>query len=260
MKWVICNRKGGVGKTTIACNLAAVAAKRGLKTLVVDLDPQGNATHYLTKGMSRPPDTSLAHLFEDALSNFSGRSATEDFLVETPFPDLYLLASHPSLEELEQRLEIHYKMFKLKEAIDALEGFDAVFMDTPPAVGFYTRSAMIAGDRCLIPFDCDAFSRAALMAILENIREIRFDHNNSLGVGGIVINQFQSRANLPKQVVDDLKEADLPVLSAYLSFSVKIRESHQVGKPLAFLDPRHKLATEFNDLFDAIERATPWLE
>lgn len=258
MRWVICNRKGGVGKTTVTCNLAAVAAQRGRKTLVIDLDPQGNATHYLTAGAEAAPEKSLADLYEGALNLYSGNMDPLDCIVETPFPHLYLMASHPAMEEMEQRLEIHYKMFKLKEAVDALDGFDDIFMDTPPAVNFYTRSGLIAGERCLIPFDCDAFSQSALMSILGNIREIRYDHNASLAVGGIVINQFQSRANLPRQVVDHLMDEKLPVLPTFVSASVKIRESHQAGKPLVFLDPRHKLAGEFQALFDAVEAAKPW--
>jgi chromosome partitioning protein len=258
MRWVICNRKGGVGKTTITCNLAAVSAQKGKRTLVIDLDPQGNATDYLTEGLEEPPGATLADFYENALSNFSRSMTPEDCVVETPFPNLYLLASHPSLEPLEQRLEIHYKMFKLKEALDRLEGYDAIFMDTPPAVNFYTRSALIAGERCLIPFDCDAFSQSALEAILESIREIRFDHNRDLAVGGIVINQFQSRAKLPRRVVEGLLAKKLPVLPSYLSASVKIRESHQNGKPLVYLDGRHKLSQEFRTLFKAIHKAKPW--
>ena len=111
---------------------------------------------------------------------------------------------------------------------------------------------MIAAQACLIPFDFDDFSRRALYTLLENVAEIKADHNSGLQVGGIIVNQFQPRANLPQRLVQDLIDEGLPVLQPYLSSSVKIRESHEQSMPMIFMDPRHKLTQEFVALHDAL--------
>ncbi len=255
MRRVVFNQKGGVGKSTIACNLAAVAAARGRRTLVIDLDPQANSTRYLLGTAADDMEITATEFFDQML-NFKLRPrTTEDFIVATPFADLSLLPAHASLEELQAKLESRYKIYKLREALEALDGYDEIWIDTPPAMHFYTRSALIAADACLIPFDCDEFARRALYSLLENVAEIRADHNADLGIEGIVVNQFQPRATLPQQVVRELRDEGLPVLTAMLSSSVRIRESHQQAKPMIHLDPRHKLAVEFVALYDEIEAA-----
>ena len=253
MRRVVFNQKGGVGKSTITCNLAAISAAQGLRTLVVDLDPQGNSTHYLLGDAADNMDDTLAGLFEQTLSFKFSPKKTADFVQPTPFANLSILPSHPQLEELQGKLESRYKIFKLRDALDELaDDFDAIFIDTPPALNFYTRSALIATQLCLIPFDCDDFSRRALYTLMENLQEIRADHNPALQVEGIVVNQFQPRASLPQKVVQELIEEGLPVLQPYLSASVKIKESHERALPMVHLDPRHKLAQEFVALHAAL--------
>ena len=99
----------------------------------------------------------------------------------------------------------------------------------------------MAARRCLIPFDCDDFSRKALYTLLENVREIQADHNAALEVEGIVVNQFQPRANLPQRIVGELIAEGLPVLQPYLPASIRIRESHEQSLPMIYMDPGHKL-------------------
>jgi chromosome partitioning protein len=254
MKRVVFNQKGGVGKSTITCNLAAIAAARGMRTLVVDLDPQANSTRYLLGSGAEALASTVTEFFDQVL-NFKLRpKATEDFIHATPFENLFVLPADAALEELQAKLESRYKIYKLKESLDALD-FDQIWIDTPPALHFYTRSALIAADSCLIPFDCDEFARRALYTLLDNVAEIRADHNQALVVEGIVVNQFQSRATLPQQIVDELRAEKLPVLEPFLSASVKIKESHQQAKPMIHLDKSHKLTDEFTRLFDALERA-----
>ena len=255
MRRVVFNQKGGVGKSTITCNLAAISAQQGKRTLVVDLDPQGNSTQYLLGATGDEVQSTLADFFDQTLNFKLNPRATADFVVATPFDKLYVMPSHPLLEELQGKLESRYKIYKLRDALNELAGdFDCVFIDTPPALNFFTRSALIAADACLIPFDCDEFSRKALYSLLENVEEIKSDHNRDLRVEGIVVNQFQPRANLPQKVVQELIDEGLPVLQPYLSASVKIKESHEQARPMIHLDPKHKLSQEFVALYNTLAR------
>jgi chromosome partitioning protein len=254
MRRVVFNHTGGVGKSTIVCNLAAISASKGLRTLVVDLDPQGNASQYLLGAQAAEAKPGVADFFETSLSFSFKEPEIASFVHTTPFEHLDIIPSHPDLETLQAKLESRYKIYKLRDALRSLEGYDAIYIDTPPALNFFTRSALIAVEHCLIPFDCDDFSRRALYAVLENVQEIQHDHNPDLQVEGIVINQFQPRASLPQQLVQELVDEGLPVLKSYLSSSVRIRESHQHAKPMIYLEPRHKLTQEYLALHGELHR------
>lgn len=251
---VVFNQKGGVGKSTLTANLAACAAAEGARTLLLDLDPQGNLGHYLFAD-AVPPTGGLMALFDQFLNFSFQEKAPRDLILKTDFPHLSLLHSHPDLGELASKLEARYKMFKLKETLDALRrDFDEIWIDTPPALNFFTRSALIAADRCLIPFDCDHFARQALYTLLQNVEEIRQDHNANLKIEGIVINQFQARASLPNRLVAELEAENLPICQQKLSHSIKIRESHQAAKPMIFFDKNHKLSQEFLALYQELRQ------
>ena len=255
MRYVVFNQKGGVGKSTITCNLAAISAAQGLRTLVIDLDPQGNSTRYLLGAGADALGDTAAEFFDQTLRFTLRTQATEEFIRATPFEHLHLLPSSPKLEELHGKLESRYKIYKLRDALAALDGYDRVYIDTPPALNFFTRSALIACQGCLIPFDCDDFSRRALYALMDSVQEIQADHNRELVVSGIVVNQFQVRANLPQRLVQALIDEGLPVLQPYLSASVRIKESHERALPMVHLDARHKLTLEYLALHQALQPA-----
>ncbi len=256
MRRVIFNQKGGVGKSTITCNLAAISAAEGRRTLVIDLDIQSNATQYLLGNKETDANKSIVHFFKNTLSLglFGGGQGTglESLVQETPFPNLYIIPAHPDLEPLQGRLESRYKIFKLKEALDHLENFDDIYIDTPPVLNFYSQSALIAADKCLIPFDCDAFAKDALYSLMQSLSEVKADHNEKLEIEGIVVNQFQKQANLPQQLVDELIKEGHPVLESKISPSIKVRESHTYAQPLIHYAPNHKLAEEFKALYAEI--------
>jgi len=254
MRYVVFNQKGGVGKSTITCNLAAISAQQGLRTLVVDLDPQGNSSHYLLGDALQEDSLGAADFFDQTLKFAARPKAIAEFVVASPWEGLSVMRSTPALDELHTKLESRYKIYKLREALEELEeDFDRIYIDTPPALNFYTRSALIAAQGCLIPFDCDDFSRRALYTLLDNVKEIQSDHNQDLQVSGIVVNQFQPRATLPQRLVQELIDEGHPVLQPYLSASVKIKESHQLARPMIHLDARHKLTLEMVALHDALQ-------
>jgi chromosome partitioning protein len=265
---VIFNKKGGVGKTTITCNLAAISASTGKKTLVIDLDPQANASQYLLGDRYKEIKEKGLTIFDFFKASMDGgsifdfnpffshlnspKAKPESFIHETKFDNLYIIPSHSGLSDIEAQLVNKHKIYKLKEMIEQFSTFDALYIDTPPAMNFFSQSALIAASRCLIPFDCDAFSKDAIFDVGKHIGDIQNDHNPSLIVEGIIVNQYSARANYPKKVVDELKAAGLPILSTKLSSSVKIRESHHESTPMIFLSPGHKLTLEYQTLYDEI--------
>jgi chromosome partitioning protein len=258
MRRVVFNQKGGVGKSSIACNLAAISATEGYRTLLIDLDAQANATQYLTGLTGDAVPSGVADFFKQTLSSGPAQKKPRAHIHETPFTNLHLITASSELRELQSKLEARYKVQKLGKLLDRLDAdYERIYLDTPPGLNFYSLSALIAADRCLIPFDCDSFSRQTLYEVLAEIEEVQTDHNEKLKLEGIVVNQFQSRASLPRQLLDELAAEGLPLLAAYLMSSVKMRESHQACKPLIHLEPAHKLTQQFQALFQLLEGLAP---
>ncbi len=258
MRRVVFNQKGGVGKTSITCNLAAIGAAMGLRTLVVDLDVQGNTTHYLVGEIDTEafPDEAqgVAAMFKQTVRSRKMAQNPDSFVWETPYENLFLMPSSEALTGMEKELESRYKIYKLRDALDKLESeYDRIYIDTPPNFNFYSKSALIAAHSLIIPFDCDSFARQSLYSLMDNIVELQEDHNPDLEVEGIVINQFNSQARLPGELVAELEEEGLPIFETYLSSSVKMRESHRDQRPLVDLAPSHKLTQQYLDLHAELE-------
>ena len=256
MKRVIFNQKGGVGKSTIAVNLAAIAAHHGKRTLLIDIDPQCNSSRYVLGAATEGMTPTLGAYFEQMLSFSMFAKPAGEYVHATPFDNLSIMLAHPELGDLQSKLESRHKIYKLRDTLRELEKeYEEIYVDTPPAYNFFTQSALIAADSCLIPFDCDDFSRQALYTLVNNVKEIKADHNAGLQIEGIVVNQFQPRALLPQRLVDQLKDEGLPVFDNKLSSSIRIRESHERNLPMIHLDRSHKLSQEFLALYQELQAA-----
>ena len=254
MKRVIFNRKGGVGKSTITCNLAAIAANQGKNVLVVDLDPQANTTSYLGHD-GKDNVVGIAEFMESTITRNYRDFTSEDYIRKTQFDNLSLISASYSLVDLEAKLESKHKIYKLRDFLDNLhEEFDEIYIDTPPALNFFTLSALIAADRCLLPYDCDVFARDAMIDLMDELEEIIEDHNPDLEIEGVVVNQFQARAKLPQLAVDELKKAKFKLIEPFISSSVKVKESHAQHTPLIFLEPKHKITQEFVALYASLNK------
>ena len=273
---VIFNQKGGVGKSSITVNLAAISAHEGYKTLVIDLDPQANSSQYLlgddaTYSVDKPAlEPNIENYFEDMLGTNQSKGllgnaigsilknrpkGLESYVHQSPFKNLDVIPASPSLGALAHALETKHKIYKLRDAIQQLSTqYQRIYIDTPPAFNFFTLSALIAANRVLIPFDCDVFSKRALQTLIENVMETQEDHNDALEIEGIVVNQFQAQAKLPREVVEQLKSEGLPVLDSMLPPSVLMKESHHKNLPLIHLAAEHKLTQAYHLLFNEIEQ------
>lgn len=273
---VVFNQKGGVGKSSITVNLAAISAHQGLKTLLIDLDPQANSSQYVlgddaTYSSDKPAlEPNIENYFEDVLGNQQSKGllgnaigsilksrskGLESYVHQSSFKHLDVIPASPTLGALAHALESKHKIYKLRDALQQLSGhYDRVFIDTPPAFNFFTLSALIAANRVLIPFDCDVFSKRALQTLIENVIETQDDHNEELEIEGIVVNQFQAQAKLPREVVQQLKDEGLPVLDSMLPPSILMKESHQKNQPLIHLATDHKLTQAYQSLFNEIEQ------
>lgn len=249
---VIFNQKGGVGKSSITVNLAAIAAAQGKRTLLLDLDPQCNTSQYILGDFfdREQHDTSISKFFNDCLKFKIMEKDPSDYVYTTDYENLYIIPASEELYELQGKLEAKHKIYKLRDALKTLNSqFDEIYIDTPPAFNFFTLSALIGADSVLIPFDCDDFSRRALYSLMDNIEETKGDHNPDLKLEGIVVNQFMPQAKLPAQVVSELEAEGLPILNTKISSSVKMRESHSEGKPLIHMAASHKLTKQFLALY-----------
>ena len=273
---VVFNQKGGVGKSSIAVNLAAISAYQGFKTLLIDLDPQANSSQYLlgddaTYSVDKPAlEPNVENYFEEVLGNTQSKGllsnaigsilknrskGLESYVHQSPFKNLDVIPASPTLGALAHALESKHKIYKLRDALQQLAGqYDRVYIDTPPAFNFFTLSALIAAERVLIPFDCDVFSKRALKTLIENVIETQDDHNDRLEIEGIVVNQFQAQAKLPREVVQQLKDEGLPVLESMLPPSILMKESHLKNQPLIHLATDHKLTQAYQSLFNEIEQ------
>jgi len=248
----LANQKGGVGKTTTAINLGTALAAIGERVLIVDLDPQGNASTGL--GIDRRNRSCSTY---DVLI---GEARLRDSVVPTAVPRLHIAASTMDLSGLELELgSTRDRAFRLRNAIAVLNtdatpdsDYTYVLIDCPPSLNLLTVNAMAASDAILVPLQCEFFALEGLSQLLQTVEQVRSTLNPNLSIHGIVLTMFDSRNNLANQVVADVRQfMGAKVYNTMIPRNVRISEAPSYGKPVLVYDLKCvgsdaylKLATE----------------
>ena len=236
---VVANQKGGVGKTTTVINLGTALALAEKRVLIVDMDPQGNATSGLGfDGSSK----------KSVYNPLMGLGTLEENIVETATPFLFLSPSSDEMQGFEVEVyENKERAFLLKRALQKVrDRFDYVFIDTPPSLGFVTVNALVAADLLLVPLQAAYYALEGLSQLMRTVQEVQRVYNPSLELQGIVITMADERTNLSRQVEEEARKFfGAKVYETKIARNVKLSEAPSFGQSIIHYDVRSKGAQAY---------------
>jgi len=247
----IANQKGGVGKTTTAINLSASLAANDLRILLIDSDPQGNAT----TGLGVPKGDDHTTLYNVLL----GDAEIATSIVHTDFEGLDLIPSDKNLVAANLELiDVPNRESRLRDKLETVRGlYQYVLIDCPPALDLLTVNAMVAADSILIPIQCEFFALEGVSQLIDTIDRIRTSFGNALAIEGVLLTMYDERMNLTRQVEQDLREFfEQEVFQTVIPRSVRLAEAPSFGKPILAYDVRSRGAESYIQLAkEILERA-----
>lgn len=227
----VANRKGGVGKTTTTVNVATAMAAAGKKVLVIDLDPQGNAS--TSMGVNKKGRMASSY---DVLL---GEKRLTDAVVWTEIPNFSLVPSSPDLAGAEVELvDMENREFALKQALrrDAIN-YDYILIDCPPSLSLVTINALVAADAVIVPLQCEFLALEGITDLIRNINQIKKKFNPTLALHGVVLTMYDKRNNLSQMVEDDVRNFfGKKVYDTVIPRNVRISEAPSHGKPVLLYD------------------------
>ncbi|MFC1771013.1 ParA family protein [Candidatus Margulisiibacteriota bacterium] len=239
----VANQKGGVGKTTTAINLASYLSEEGFKVLVMDMDPQANATSGLGIDVSEVKEN-VYHLLID-------QNNLEKVLYPTVFDNLHIIPSNKNLAGAEVELiKIVSRETVLRNAIqEAKKYYDYIFIDCPPSLGLLTVNALVASDRTIIPLQCEYYALEGIANLINTLTLVKEHYNPSLEIAGIVLTMYDKRTALNQQVVENAKTCfkDL-VFDTIIPRNIRLTEAPSHGLPIALYNSKSKGATAYYNL------------
>ncbi|MTV50594.1 AAA family ATPase [Heliobacillus mobilis] len=239
----VANQKGGVAKTTTAVNLSACLAELGKEVLLVDMDPQGNASSGLGIDKVR-----VRHCIYDVLIN---GAPADSVIVQSDWEHLHILPATIQLAGAEIELvSAISREVKLKRSIDPLRSrFDFIVIDCPPSLGLLTLNSLTAADYMLIPIQCEYYALEGLGQLMSTIKLVQKHLNNELSILGVLLTMFDARTNLSIQVVDEVKN-HFPdeVFRTIIPRNVRLSEAPSHGQPIIAYDPKSRGAEVYREL------------
>ena len=227
----ICNQKGGVGKTTTAINLGFYLAKKGKKILLIDFDPQANATSGLGIDKSKPHK----NIYDVLINNIK----VQDTIQEVFLPEFSLVPSNISLTGTEiEMLSLMNREYRLKNAIKGLtDAYDFVLIDAPPSLGLLTINALTACESVIIPVQCEYYALEGLSQLLSTINLVRDNLNKDLSIEGVLLTMADYRTNLTSEVIEETKKYFKDkVFKAIIPRNIRLSEAPGFGKPIGLYD------------------------
>ena len=246
----IANQKGGVGKTTSAVNIALFTSEFGFKTLLIDLDPQANATSGIGININN-----IHHSIYDVISN---DEKIEDSIYPTPFENLHLLPSSPHLAgaEVELSSTVSRETILKKRLQSIMADYDYVIIDCPPSLSLLTLNAFSFTDQLIIPVQCEYFALEGLAKLLNTVQLIKDRLNPKLNILGIVLTMFDRRTSLNRQVVNNARNHfNELIFGTIIPRNIRLAEAPSFGLPIALYEPKSTGSIAYYNLTkEVIER------